>query len=139
MYWASTCCKNGWGCHLESTKAVQLFHKAAAALHPGTMYHLSVAELNGELGLSKSPHEGIKWLKRSAEHATAQFPHALHELALLHKHGIDNIVFVNCEYTAKLLVQVSELSNAPSAYHLGECYEYGKMGCPQDLTLSIQY
>ncbi|KAF8515581.1 hypothetical protein JB92DRAFT_2914551 [Gautieria morchelliformis] len=138
-YRAGTCCENGWGCRRESAKAVQFYRKAAAALHPGAMYRLGVAELNGELGLSRSPREGVKWLKRSAEHATTEFPHALHELALLHERGIENVVFVDLEYAAELLAQASELGNAPSAYRLGECYEYGKMGCPQDPALSIHY
>ena len=138
-YRAGTCCENGWGCRRESAKAVQFFRKAAASLHPGAMYRLGIAELNGELGLSKRPKEGVKWLKRSAEHATAEFPHALHELALLHERGIDNVVFVDYEYSAELLAQAAELGYAPSAYRLGECYEYGKMGCPQDPALSIHY
>lgn len=138
-YRAGTCCENGWGCRRESAKAVQFFRKAAASLHPGAMYRLGIAELNGELGLSKSPKEGVKWLKRSAEHATAEFPHALHELALLHERGIHNVVFVDYEYAAELLAQAAELGYAPSAYRLGECYEYGKMGCPQDAALSIHY
>ncbi|THH27074.1 hypothetical protein EUX98_g7112 [Antrodiella citrinella] len=138
-YRAGTCCENGWGCRRESAKAVQFFKKAAAALHPGAMYRLGIAELNGELGLSRSPKEGVKWLKRSAEHATAEFPHALHELALLHDRGVDNVLFVDYEYAAELLAQAAELGYAPSAYRLGECYEYGKMGCPQDPALSIHY
>jgi uncharacterized protein len=138
-YRAGTCCENGWGCRRESAKAIQFFRKAAAALHPGAMYRLGTAELNGELGLSKRPKEGVKWLKRSAEHATAEFPHALHELALLHERGIDNVVFVDYEYSTELLAQAAELGYAPSAYRLGECYEYGKMGCPQDPALSIHY
>lgn len=138
-YRAGTCCENGWGCRRESAKAVQFFRKAAAALHPGALYRLGIAELNGELGLSKRPKEGVKWLKRSAEHATAEFPHALHELALLHERGVDNVLFVDFEYSAELLAQASELGYAPSAYRLGECYEYGKMGCPQDAALSIHY
>lgn len=138
-YRAGTCCENGWGCRRESAKAVQFYRKAAASLHPGAMYRLGIAELNGELGLSKHPKEGVKWLKRSAEHATAEFPHALHELALLHERGIDNVVFMDHEYAAELLAQAAELGYAPSAYRLGECYEYGKMGCPQDPALSIHY
>ncbi|KAG8736691.1 hypothetical protein FRC10_009036 [Ceratobasidium sp. 414] len=138
-YRAGTCCENGWGCRRESAKAVQFFRKAAAALHPGALYRLGIAELNGELGLSKRPKEGVKWLKRSAEHATTEFPHALHELALLHERGVDNVLFVDYEYAAELLAQASELGYAPSAYRLGECYEYGKMGCPQDAALSIHY
>lgn len=138
-YRAGTCLENGWGCRRESAKAVQFFRKAAASIHPGAMYRLGIAELNGELGLPKRPKEGVKWLKRSAEHATAEFPHALHELALLHERGIDNVVFVDYEYAAELLAQAAELGYAPSAYRLGECYEYGKMGCPQDPALSIHY
>ena len=138
-YRAGTCCENGWGCRRESAKALTFFRKAGAALHPGAMYRLGIAELNGELGLSKRPKEGVKWLKRSAEHATAEFPHALHELALLHERGIDNVLFVDFEYSIELLAQAAELGYAPSAYRLGECYEYGKMGCPQDPALSIHY
>jgi len=138
-YRAGTCCENGWGCRRESAKALTFFRKAGAALHPGAMYRLGIAELNGELGLSKRPKEGVKWLKRSAEHATAEFPHALHELALLHERGIDNVLFVDYEYSTELLAQAAELGYAPSAYRLGECYEYGKMGCPQDPALSIHY
>jgi TPR repeat protein len=138
-YRAGTCCENGWGCRRESAKAIQFYRKAAASSHPGALYRLGIAELNGELGMSRRPKEGVKWLKRSAEHATAEFPHALHELALLHERGIHNVVFVDYEYSAELLAQAAELGYAPSAYRLGECYEYGKMGCPQDPALSIHY
>jgi TPR repeat protein len=138
-YRAGTCCENGWGCRRESGKSLQFYRKAGAAQHPGAMYRLGIAELNGELGLSKRPKEGVKWLKRSAEHATAEFPHALHELALLHEKGLDTVLFVDFEYSVELLAQAAELGYAPSAYKLGECYEYGKMGCPQDPALSIHY
>jgi TPR repeat protein len=160
-YRAGTCCEHGWGCRRESAKAVQFYksvilpsllvvasahpkhpltdRKAAAALHPGAMYRLGTAELNGSLSLSRRPKEGVKWLKRSAEHATEEFPHALHELALLHERGIENVVFVDFDYAAELLAQAAELGYAPSAFKLGECYEYGKMGCPQDAALSIHY
>ncbi|GLB43624.1 putative sel1-like repeats [Lyophyllum shimeji] len=138
-YRAGTCCENGWGCRRESAKALTFYRKASAALHPGALYRLGIAELNGELGLSKRPKEGVKWLKRSAEHATGEFPHALHELALLHERGVENVLFVDFEYSIELLAQAAELGYAPSAYRLGECYEYGKMGCPQDAALSIHY
>lgn len=115
------------------------YRKAAVALHPGAMYRLGTAELNGNLGLTRSAKEGYKWLKRSGEHATEEFPHALHELAILHEKGIDNVVFVDLEYAAELFAQASELGYAPSAFKLGECYEYGKMDCPVDPALSIHY
>jgi len=55
---------------------------------------------------------------------TAEFPHASHELALLHERGIDNVLFVDFEYSIELLAQATELGYAPSAYWLGECYEW---------------
>ncbi|CAO1620098.1 unnamed protein product [Sympodiomycopsis kandeliae] len=136
-YRAGTCCEKGWGCRRDAGKALQFYRKASSQSHPGSMYRLATAELNGELGLKRSAKEGVKWLKRSAENATPEFPHALHELALLHERGIDNVLFVDPEYSCELLAQAGEMGYAPSAYKLGVNYEYGRMGCPQDAGLSI--
>jgi TPR repeat protein len=138
-YRAGACCEYGWGCRKDSGKAVQFYKKAAAQQHPGALFRLGQAEMNGELGLSKNSKEGVKFLKRSAENATAEFPHALHELALCHEKGVTNVIFVDLDYAAELLAQAAELGYAPSAFRLGECYEYGTMGCPQDPALSIHY
>jgi uncharacterized protein len=73
------------------------------------MHRLRTAKLNGEIGLSKSSKEGVHWLKCSTEHATAEFPHALHELALLHERDIDNVLFVDYEYSTELLAQAALL------------------------------
>lgn len=136
-YRAATCYEKGWGCRKDSSKALQFYRKASSQSHPGAQYRLATAELNGELGLKKSAREGVKWLKRSAEAATPEFPHALHELALLHERGIENVLFVDQEYACELLAQAGEMGYAPSAYKLGVNYEYGRMGCPQDGGLSI--
>lgn len=138
-YRAGTCCEYGWGCRKDSAKAAHFYRAAASQQHPGAMFRLGQAEMNGELGLSKNPKEGITWLKRAAENATAEFPHALHELALCHENGVPNVIFVDLDYAAELLGQAAELGYAPSAYKLGECYEYGKMGCQADPALSIHY
>ena len=138
-YRAGTCCEYGWGCRKDSAKAAHFYRAAASQQHPGSMFRLGQAEMNGELGLSKNPKEGITWLKRAAENATAEFPHALHELALCHENGVVNVIFVDLDYAAELLGQAAELGYAPSAYKLGECYEYGKMGCQADPALSIHY
>lgn len=103
------------------------------------MYRLGVADVNGELGLSKNPRDGVKWLKRSAEAATNEYPHAIHELALLHERGIPNVVFVDLSYAVSLYVQAAELGYAPSAFRLGECYEYGKLECNPDPAMSIHF
>ena len=159
---AGQCCENGWGCRKDAGKAVmwykcvdfafslhswmdvELAHrKAAATQHPGAMFRLGLAEINNELGTKNRAKDGFKWLKRTAEladdHPEPCSIQALHELALLHERGIEHVVFVDLEYAAELLAKASELAYAPSAYKLGECYEYGKMGCPQDSALSIHY
>lgn len=60
------------------------------------MHRLGLAELNGELGLSKRAKDGVQWLTRAAELADQvdpPQPQSLHELAVLHEQGIDNVVF----------------------------------------------
>ncbi|KAK4058444.1 Chitin synthase 4 [Microbotryomycetes sp. JL221] len=139
---AAQCFENGWGCKRDNSRSVQLLKRAAVLNHPAAMHRLGIAEINGELGLSKRPREGVRWLKRAAELADQvepPQPQSLHELALLHEKGIENVIFQDEDYAAELLARASELQYAPSAYKLGECYEYGKMGCPQDAALSIHY
>jgi len=103
------------------------------------MWRLGVVSLYGELGVTASPRDGVKWLKRSAQAATPEFPFALYELAQLHERGIENIVFVDPEYSITLYTQAAELGHAPSAFRLGECWEYGKLGVKPDPRLSIHY
>jgi TPR repeat protein len=103
------------------------------------MYRLGLAEMKGDLNLSRNIRDGHKWLKRSAEAATPQYPHALHELALLHEKGVDSIIFVDLKYAVSLYHEAAVLGYAPSAYRLGECYEFGKLDCKTDASLSIQY
>jgi TPR repeat protein len=138
-YRAGACCEYGWGCRKDSAKAAHFYRAAASQGHPGSMFRLGQAEMNGELGLAKNAKEGVRWLQRSAENATAEFPHALHELALCHEKGVHNVIFVDLDYAAELLGQASELGYAPSAYRLGEAYEYGNLGCQPDPALSIHY
>lgn len=107
--------------------------------HPGAMYRLGLAEMKGELNLSRNTRDGHKWLKRSAEAATPQYPHALHELALLHERGVESIIFIDLKYAVTLYHEASILGYAPSAHRLGECYEFGKLECSIDANLSIQY
>ncbi|GAA6059305.1 hypothetical protein JCM10212_005885 [Sporobolomyces blumeae] len=141
-YRAAQCLEHGWGCRKDLAKSVSLYRRAAVLSHPGSMHRLGLAEINGELGLTKRPKDGVQWLKRAAELADQvdpPQPQSLHELAVLHEKGIDNVVFQDEEYAAELLARAAELQYAPSAYKLGECYEYGRMGCPQDAALSIHY
>ncbi|ORY98736.1 hypothetical protein BCR43DRAFT_436820 [Syncephalastrum racemosum] len=138
-YRAAKCYEDALGCRRDKVKSVQFYRKAATLTHPAAMFRLGVAEVNGELGISKNPRDGVKWLKRASEAATPEYPHALHELAVLHEKGIDNVVFIDYEYAVCLYAHAADLGYAPSAFRLGECYEYGKLKCPQEPALSIHY
>ncbi|KAI9478442.1 MAG: hypothetical protein EXX96DRAFT_650755 [Benjaminiella poitrasii] len=138
-YRAAKCYEDGLGTKRDKGKAVQYYRKAAALNHPGAMYRLGLAEMKGELNLTRNARNGFKWLKRSAEAATHQYPHALHELAMLHERGLDSIVFVDHDYAITLYHEAVAFGYAPSAYRLGECYEFGKLNCSINPQLSIQY
>ncbi|KAI1314655.1 hypothetical protein EDD11_001908 [Mortierella claussenii] len=138
-YRTGKCYDEGLGTRKDNARAVQFYRKAASANHPGAMWRLGVVTLYGELGVTASPRDGVKWLKRSSQAATPEFPFALYELAQLHERGIENIVFVDPEYSVSLYSQAAELDHAASAFRLGECWEYGKLGCKQDPRLSIHY
>ena len=49
------------------------------------------------------------------------------------------MLFKDDEYAAELLAQAAELGYAPSAFYLAECYDFGKMACPQDGALALHY
>ncbi|KAI8979206.1 hypothetical protein BDF20DRAFT_974050 [Mycotypha africana] len=138
-YRTAKCYEDGLGTRKDKAKAFQYYRKAATLNHPGAMYRLGLAEMKGELSLSRNVRDGHKWLKRSAEAATAQYPHAIHELALLHEKGLESVIFQDHKYALTLYHEAAVLGYAPSAYRLGCCYEFGKLGCTIDPVLSIHY
>lgn len=89
---------------------------------------------NGQVTL-----EGINWLKRAAEAATVLYPNAPYELALLHETGYKDVVFPDEAYAVELFAKASDLGHPDAAFRLGEAYEYGRMGCPEDAGLSVHY
>jgi TPR repeat protein len=103
------------------------------------MYRLGLAEMKGDLGMTVNIRDGHKWLKRSAEASTTEYPHALHELAHLHERGVASIIFQDHDYAIRLYQDASDLGYAPSCFRLGECYEFGRLGCVVDPRLSMHY
>lgn len=114
-YRAAQCLEFGWGTRKDLSKAVSFYRcvlpvlprpvsgspriscsRAAVLSHVSAMHRLGLAELNGELGLAKRPKDGVQWLTRAAELADQvepPQPQSLHELAVLHEKGIENVVF----------------------------------------------
>ncbi|OBZ85239.1 Protein SKT5 [Choanephora cucurbitarum] len=138
-YRAAKCYEDGLGCLKNKSKAIQYYKLASTLNHPGAMYRLGIAFIHGDLGLQRNVREGNKWLKRSAEAATPEYPHALHEFGLLHEKGLDGIIFKDTSYSVQLYRQAAELGYAPSAYRLGQCYEHGYLGCQPDIIKSMSF
>src|SRR5271170_2205632 len=106
------------------------------------MLRLGTACLNSEFGMPSTQLvtvEGVNWLKRAVEAATPLYPNAPYELALLHEFGHNDVVFPDEAYAVQLFARASDLGHADAAYRLGDAYEYGRMGCPEDPGLSIHY
>ncbi|ORX58087.1 HCP-like protein [Hesseltinella vesiculosa] len=138
-YRTAKCYEDGVGTRRDKAKAAQFYRKAATLNHPGAMYRLGLAQIKGDLGMSINIRDGHKWLKRSAEASTAEYPHALHELAQLHERGLASIIFLDHEYAVRLYQEAASLHYAPSCFRLGECYEFGRLGCTVDPHLSMHY
>ncbi|KAI9252447.1 hypothetical protein BY458DRAFT_420647, partial [Sporodiniella umbellata] len=138
-YRAAKCYEDGLGCLKNKTKAAQYYRLAAALSHPGAMYRLGLAEIHGELDFKRNVRNGNKWLKRSANAATVDYPHAIHELGLTHEKGLSDVIFKDTQYSVQLYTKAAELSYAPSAYRLGQCFEYGYLNCPKNAVCSVYY
>ncbi|KAF5865385.1 hypothetical protein ETB97_004202 [Aspergillus alliaceus] len=141
-YRTAVCCEigaeDGGGTKRDPFKAVYWYRHAASLGDPPAMYKMGMIMLKGLLGQAKSPRDGISWLKRAAERADAENPHALHELALMYANAGPNDVVIRDEaYASQLFHQAAELGYKFSQFRLGTAYEHGMMGCPVDPRQSI--
>lgn len=104
------------------------------------MYKVGMILLKGLLGQQRNPREAISWLKRAAEVADTENPHALHELGLLYESaGPNDVILRDPAYAFQLFKQAAELGYKFSQFRLGCAYEYGLMGCPIEPRLSIMW
>lgn len=141
-YRVAVCCEigheEGGGTKRDPFKAVQWYRRAASLGDTPAMYKMGMILLKGLLGQNKNPREGISWLKRAAEKADPENPHALHELALMYANASPNDIIIRDEEHAKqLFYQAAELGYKFSQFRLATAYEYGLMGCPVDPRQSI--
>ena len=140
----AVCCELGLeedgGTKRDLGKAVQWYKRAATLGDTPAMYKTGVIQLKGLLGQPKDSAEALVWLRRAAEKADKDNPHALHELALWHEAAVGSGKAAGDEaYAKQLFVQAAELGYKYSQYRLGRACEYGMMGCPIDPRLSISW
>lgn len=136
---AAVCYEVGAGTRRDKNHAMQFYRKAANLGDPIAMYKLGMILLKGFLGQPKNPREGISWLKRAAQQADEDHPHALHELGLCYeKEGIPSVI-PDLNYARELFSQAAQYGYAPSQFKLGQAYENGLLNCPVDPRRSIAW
>lgn len=138
-YRVAVCNELGAGTRREPPRAAVFYRKAASLGDTAAMYKLGMILLLGSLGEQKNPREAINWLKRAAEQADEENPHALHELAALHEMPNSGLVPHDPAYAKALFTQAGHLGYVQSQYKLGQCYEYGVLTCPVDPKRSIAW
>jgi TPR repeat protein len=143
-YRTAVCCEmgheEGGGTKKDPLKAVQWYRRAAALGDTPAMYKMGMILLKGLLGQQKNLGEAINMLKRAADNADVDNPHALHELALLYESQTGNERIIRDEaYSLSLFQQAADLGYKFSQFRLGQAYEYGMLGCPIDARTSIAW
>ncbi|TFK42856.1 hypothetical protein BDQ12DRAFT_597914 [Crucibulum laeve] len=138
-YRVAVCNEIGAGTRREHPRAAAFYRKAASLGDTPAMYKLGMILLNGSLGEQKNPREAVNWLKRAAEQADEENPHALHELGMLYESPTSALVPYDPGYAKALFTQAAQLGYTQSQYKLGQCYEYGSLTCPIDPRRSIAW
>ncbi|KLO14863.1 HCP-like protein [Schizopora paradoxa] len=138
-YRVAVCNEIGAGTKREPPRAFAFYRKAASLGDTPAMYKLGMVLLTGALNQPRNPREAVSWLRRAAEQADEENPHALHELGLLHEKPDSQIVPHDPVYAKSLFTRAAQLGYTQSQYKLGQCYEYGAVSCPVDPRRSIAW
>jgi uncharacterized protein len=138
-YRVAVCNEIGAGTRKEPPRAAAFYRKAASLGDTAAMYKLGMILLQGSLGEAKNPREAVGWLRRAAEQADDENPHALHELALLHEDTSEQIVPHDPIQAKEYVSRAAYLGYTQSQYKLGQCYEFGALTCPVDPRRSIAW
>jgi uncharacterized protein len=138
-YRVAVCNEIGAGTRKEPPRAAAFYRKAASLGDTAAMYKLGMILLQGSLGEGKNPREAVGWLRRAAEQADEENPHALHELALLHEDTGEQIVPHDPLQAKEYFSRAAYLGYTQSQHKLGQCYEFGALACPVDPRRSIAW
>jgi len=145
-YRTAVCCEigadAGGGTRKDPLKAVQWYKRAAALGDVAAMYKMGMILLKGLLGQQRNEGEAVIWLKRAAERADAENPHALHELGLLYEGapvGGNGRLNRDEGEALRLFEQAARFGYRFSQFRLGQAFEYGMLGCPIDARKSISW
>ncbi|KAH8985996.1 HCP-like protein [Lactarius hatsudake] len=138
-YRVAVCNEIGAGTRKEPPRAAAFYRKAASLGDTAAMYKLGMILLHGTLGEAGNAREAVGWLRRAAEQADVENPHALHELALLHEATGGQVVPHDPLQAKEYYSRAAYFGYTQSQHKLGQCYEFGTLGCPVDPRRSIAW
>ncbi|KAF2773680.1 HCP-like protein [Teratosphaeria nubilosa] len=147
-YRTALCCEmgpeEGGGTRKDYAKAVQWYRRAAALGDAAAMYKVGMISLRGLLGEKRNVTDAVNWLRKAADRADQDDPHALHTLATLHEASntdpeVRSKVPVDEKYALSLFQQAASLGYKTSQFRLGQAYEYGSLGLTIDNRASISW
>lgn len=139
-YRVAASCEAGTGIKQDDARAIQFYHKAAAAGEPNAMHKYGLMLLYGHLGMRINVKEGISWLKRAASCASVECPESLVELArIFEKDSGCPVVIPDEGFSLELYTQAANLGHAPAQYRLGTIYEFGLLDCASDPTTALKW
>ena len=147
-YRTAVCCEmgpeEGGGTRRDYAKAVQWYRRAAALGDVAAMYKLGMVLSKGLLAQPRNVAEAVTWLKRAAERASTENPHALHELGTLYEPSntdpaVRGKIIADEAYARELFTQSATLGYKFSQFRLGQAYEYGHLGLAIDNRASISW
>ncbi|KAG8892947.1 hypothetical protein FRB99_002324, partial [Tulasnella sp. 403] len=122
-YRVAVCNDIGAGTKKDPLRAFTFYRKAASLGDTAAMYKLGTILLRGGLGQPPNCREAVQWLKRAAEQADDENPHALYTLAGLHeRYDNEGGVLYDEAYALELYIRAGHLGHVPSQLKLGSCY-----------------
>lgn len=147
-YRTAMCCElgaeDGGGASKDYGKAVQWYRRGAALGDPDAMFKIGIILLRGLLGQQRNVGEAVNFLKRAAERAGADNPHALYELAALYETSntnpeLRNRVLADDRYALELYQRAAATGHRGAQFRLGQAYEYASLGVTIDNRASIAW
>ncbi|CCM00148.1 uncharacterized protein FIBRA_02175 [Fibroporia radiculosa] len=138
-YRVAVCNELGAGTRKEPQRALAFYRKSASLGDTAAMYKLGVILLRGLLGEQPNARDAVGWLRRAAEQADVDNPHALHELGMIYENPKNGVVPYDPAYAKEMYTRAGHLGYTHSQYKLGQCYEYGSLTCPVDPRRSIAW
>ncbi|KAK9321182.1 hypothetical protein V1517DRAFT_327214 [Lipomyces orientalis] len=140
-YRTAVCYELGSGTRKDEGKAWNCYKQAAQQGDTASMYKIGMVLLRGGLGQGQSTSESLIWLKRAADQADHENPHALYELARLYEtaDGSNGFLPHDDHLALDLYGKAALLGYFPAQFKMGAAHEYGHMGCEVDPKRSIAW